>query len=412
MSKILEEKKNDLITRAEEILNTAKAETRELTDDEAMELAEIRDDVKKIKEKLGIEDDMREILDAEAKDDNVPTEEGKGMNQNACGEQEKRALDEKKELQMREQSERQAFENFIRGRILRDTETDLTKGDNGAVIPQTIADRIIRKVYDICPILERSAQYNAKGTLTIPYYSEESPNDAITVAYHDEFSALTSHVGKFTSNVTLTGFLAGALAKVSRSLINNSDFNIVDHVIDLMAEHIARWIENELLNGTPADAGAGTEAKILGLYSLTNSITAGSASAITADEVIKLHDAIKDRFQRDAIWIMSPATRTALRLLKDEMGRYLLQDDISSPFGNTLLGKPVYVSDNMPEIATGNTVIYYGDCKALATKFNEKIEIQVLREKYADEHSDGVIGWFEMDGKVQNQQMMAKLVMA
>ena len=49
MSKILEEKKNDLITRAEEILNTAETEKRELTEDEAMELAEIRDDVKKIK---------------------------------------------------------------------------------------------------------------------------------------------------------------------------------------------------------------------------------------------------------------------------------------------------------------------------------------------------------------------------
>ena len=112
------------------------------------------------------------------------------------------------------------------------------------------------------------------------------------------------------------------------------------------------------------------------------------------------------------MWVMSPATRTALRLLKDEMGRYLLQDDISAPFGATLLGKPVYVSDNMPEIATGNTVIYYGDFKGLATKFNEEINIQVLRERFADEHADGVIGFFEFDATVENQQMLAKLVMA
>ena len=61
MSKILEEKKNDLITRSEELVKIA--ETRELTEDEAMELAEIRDDVKKIKEALGLEDDMREMLE-------------------------------------------------------------------------------------------------------------------------------------------------------------------------------------------------------------------------------------------------------------------------------------------------------------------------------------------------------------
>ena len=46
------EKQNDLITRGEAILNKAKEEKRELTDDEMQELAEIRDDVMKIKEFL------------------------------------------------------------------------------------------------------------------------------------------------------------------------------------------------------------------------------------------------------------------------------------------------------------------------------------------------------------------------
>ena len=387
-----EEKKNDLITRAEELVNKAKAEERELTPDEAQELAEIRDDVKAIKMALGLDDDLREDTETKEKPDNEPTEEDEKMS-------------ETRALEQREIDERNAFEAYIRGRLNeRGAESDLTKGDNGAVIPQTIADKIIKKVYDICPILERSSKYNVKGTLTIPYYNEASPADHITVDYATEFSALTSHVGKFTSTVSLTGFLAGALVKVSRSLINNSQFNIVDHVIDLMAEHIARFIEHELL--------IGTENKVAGLSALTNAVTAQSASAITADEVVKLHDAIKDRYQSNAIWIMSPATRTALRLLKDEMGRYLLQDDISAPFGTSLLGKPVYVSDNMPEIAHSASVIYYGDFKGLATKFSENINIQVLRERYADEHADGIIGWFEFDSTVEDQQKIAKLVMA
>lgn len=403
MSKILIEKKNDLITRAEELVK--ESEIRELTPDEAQELAEIRDDVKKIKEALGLEDEMREILEeeAQAKDDNVPKEEENMNTERACEE-------EKRSLECRALEEEKAFENYVRGFVTRGTETDLTKSDNGAVIPATIANKIIKKVYDICPILERSSKYNVKGTLTIPYYTEDSPADHITVAYADEFSALTSHVGKFTSTVSLTGFLAGALVKVSRSLINNSQFNIVDHVIDLMADHIARFIEKELLIGTPA-SGA-DPAKVLGMSTLTNAVTAASTSAITADEIVKLHDKVKDRYQSDAIWIMSPATRTALRLLKDEMGRYLLQDDISSPFGTTLLGKPVYVSDNMPEIAASAAVVYYGDFKGLATKFSENINIQVLRERFADEHADGVIGWFEFDSRVEDQQKLAKLVMA
>ena len=405
MSKILEEKKNDLITRAEELVKIA--ETRELTDDEAQELAEIRDDVKKIKASLGIEDEMREILkdEAVAKDDNVPKED-ENVDERACA-KEKRSLEE------RELDDRKVFEAYIRGAYNeRGSETDLTKTDNGAVIPATIANKIIKKVYDICPILEKSTKYNIKGTLTIPYYDDASPKDKITVAYADEFSALTSHVGQFTSTISLTGFLAGALVKVSRSLINNSQFNIVDHVIDLMAVEIARFIEKELLIGTPANVGAGTPAKVLGLSTLTNGITASAQTAITADELIKVQDSIKDRFQTDAMWVMSPNTRTAIRLLKDNMGHYLLQDDITAPFGKVLLGKPVYVSDNMPEIGAGNVPIYYGDFKGLATKFNEEISIQVLRERFADEHADGVIGWLEFDGKVENQQMLSKLTMA
>ena len=46
------------------------------------------------------------------------------------------------------------------------------------------------------------------------------------------------------------------------------------------------------------------------------------------------------------------------------------------------------------------------------TKFNENINIEVLRERYADEHAYGVVGWFEFDSKVIDEQQIAKLTMA
>lgn len=388
MSKELQEKRNDLITRAEEVLAKAKEEKRELTEDEAAELAEIRDNVRRIIETLKLDDDFRELgKPLEKKQDETPTEQT--------------TPDEKKQQEMRalETNEVQAFENYIRGYVVHERAGELTKADNGAVIPTTIANQIIKKVYDICPVLEQSTKYNVKGNLELPYYDETSGK--ITVAYQEEFKALTSSNGKFTS-IQLTGYLAGALSKISVSLVNNAQFNIVDFVVNEMAESIKRFIERELLVGTPS--------KVTGLSTLTNTVTTASGTAITADEVIKLHDAIKDTYQNGAIWIMSNATRTALRLLKGTDGHYLLNDDISTPFGTSLLGKPVYVSDNMPEIGAGNTAIYYGNMKGLATKFNENINVQVLREKFADEHAVGVIGWFEFDSKVQDAQQIAKLV--
>jgi HK97 family phage major capsid protein len=86
--------------------------------------------------------------------------------------------------------------------------------------------------------------------------------------------------------------------------------------------------------------------------------------------------------------------------------------NVSSPFGTTLLGKPVYVSDNMEDMGAGKTAIYYGDMSGLATKFSQDMEIEVLREKYATQHAVGVVGWLEFDAKLENVQKIAKLVMA
>lgn len=395
MSKYLEEKKNDLIVRAEKVLEQVKAEKRELTDAEKEELAEIRDDVRRIKETLKMDDDFRELKEMEKVEDNEPKEESEMAGSDRACEEQKRSTEE---------MELRAFEAYVRGQAFNER-YNMEKGNNGAVIPTTIANRIIKRVYDIAPVLQRSEKYNIKGQLDLPYYDETS--HAINVAYQSEFSSMTASSGDFTT-ISLTGYLCGALTKISRSLINNAQFNIVDFVVDHMAYAIARFIEGQLLNGFQSPLTAG----VTGLSNLSNKIVAGSASAITADEVIKLHDAIKDQYQQDAIWVMSPATRTALRLLKATTGEYLLNGDITSPFGSTLLGKPVYVSDNMSDIQTKKTVIYYGDMKGLATKFSEDINIQVLREKYADEHADGVIGWFEFDAKVIDAQKIARLEMA
>ena len=382
----LVEKKNDLVTRAEEILKDAETNKRELTDAEAQELAEIRDDVRKIKEALKISDELKE--------------EKKELKDDAAEEQAE--ADAAKKAAEQADAEARAFEAYVRGVVINERDAvNMTKAANGAVIPTTIANKIIAMVYDICPILDRSTKYNVKGKLIVPFYDESS--NAITVSYAEEFVELTSNVGN-TDKIELNGFLAGTLTLISRSLINNAQFNIVDFIVERMAYAIKRFIEGELLNGT--------QNKIAGLSGVTKSITAAAQTAITSDEVVRLHDAIKDDFQGNAIWIMSPATRTALRTLKSSTGYYLLNDDISTPFGTTLLGKPVYVSDNMPDMAAGKTAIYYGDMRGLATKFSEEMNIEVLREKYATQHAVGVVGWLEFDSKVEDAQKIAKLVMA
>ena len=367
------EQRAELVEQLETLTNTVETEQRAFTEDEEGKFNELEEKIKKL-------DSTAEMLERAR---NIPKIKEK----------------EKKEDDQTETEER-AFEAYVRGEVLQERAENLTAGDNGAVIPNSIANKIIKKVHEISPVYQLAEKFNVGGNLTIPYYDEETQQ--ITMAYATEFTELESTSGKFKS-IELKGFLAGALSKISKSLINNSQFQIVPFVINAMADSIARWIEKELLNGT--------EDKIEGL-SKVNTLTAAAATAITADELIDVQEEIPDVYQANAIWIMSKKTRTAIRKLKDKDGNYILNKDATSRWGYTLFGKDVYVSENMPDMAAGKRVIIYGDITGLAVKISETMNIEVLREKFATQHAVGVVAWLEMDAKVQNTQKLTGLTMA
>jgi len=376
MLKALIEKRNMKVTQMQALVDKAKAEERAMTEEEMTQFNNLEKEIKDLDATIEAEKRAQEltIVDSSKND----------------GKAEERAV-----------AEERAFENYIRGIVEERTDVNLTVVDNGAVIPSSIANKIIQKVYNISPIYQLATRYNVGGTLNIPYY-DESTLQSITMAYATEFTDLESTSGKFAS-IELKGFLAGVLTKISKSLINNSQFDIVSFVVNKMAESISRWIEKELLNGT--------DNKIAGLSTVTQEITTASATVITADELIDLQEAIPDAYQAGAIWIMNKATRTAIRKLKDNTSNYILNKDATARWGYTLFGKDVYVSDNMPGMEAGKTAIYYGDMSGLAVKLSEEMNIEILREKFATQHAVGVVGWLEMDSKVENAQKIAKLVM-
>ena len=378
--KTLSETRAEYMDQLNALVETAKAEVRAMSEDEQQKFDELEKKIKAIDTSIEME---KRAIDLAV---------NKTVTENKV----------KTEAEQRAVAEEAEFEDYIRGIVREDrAEVTMTATENGATIPTSIANRIIARIQDSCPIFQLATQYLVPGTLTLPVYDEKS--QSITMAYADEFTALTSSAGKFTS-INLTGFLAGALTKVSKKLVNNSKFDIVTFVVSKMAEAAVLFIEKELLNGT--------NEKIAGLSSVKNFVTAEAAIAITADELIDLQEEVIDAYQKNAIWIMNRKTRKAIRKLKDNDGNYLLNRDMNAKWGYTLLGKDVYTSDSMPVMAAGKVAVYYGDMSGLAVKLSEAPSVEVLREKYADEHVVGVICWLEMDSKVENQQKIAGLKMA
>lgn len=372
----LEEQRAVLMEEMESLLNQAKEEQRAFKEEEQQRFEELEKEVRAIDKTIEAKEKARTL----------------GMTK-------KNRAQEKKEEELT--VEERAFVDYIRGVVTNERAENLTYTDNGAVIPSSIVNKIIEKVVDICPIYSLADRYNLAGTISIPYYDEET--SSITMAYADEFVELTSTSGKFKS-ISLSGYLAGALTVLSKRLINNSSFDVLNKIIGYMSKAIAKFIEHECLIGTVDKAE--------GLTKVKRNVEAAAADVLTADELIDVQEEIPDAYQGNAIWIMHKSTRKAIRKLKDSDGNYLLNRDVSAKWGYTLLGKDVYCSDAMPKMAAGAIPIYYGDFSGLAVKVAEDANIEVLREKYATQHAIGVVAWMEIDTKLEDEQKISKLTMA
>lgn len=364
----LVEQRNNLLDEMEGLLSKTKAETRSFTDEESTRFDEIKKEIGKIDKTLAAEEESRSF-----------------EKKKVTGKEEQRALDEKN------------FLKFVKGE-----ERALDVGQNGGIIPDHIANRIIDKVKELSPIVKMANTFYVGGNLVFPLYDEGT--SSISAAYVEDMQELTEGTGKFTT-VKLENFIIGSLAKISKSLMNRSDVDLLPFVINKVAEAIANFLEKEYLVGTTGKIGG-----LLG--TATQEITAPSATALTADEFIDLQMEVPEVFQAGAIWIMNKKTFKAVRKLKNADGEYLLNKNVNNGFGWELLDKPVYVSESMPEIAASEKVVVYGDMTGLYAKLAQNVEIQVLVEKFATQHALGVVGYVEADAKVVEQQKIAVLKMA
>lgn len=364
--KRLEEKRAALIEEMGDMLNKADAETRSLSEDEKNRFGELKNEIN------SIDTTLKAIEEARSLENKNPAKDKK---------KEQRTIDE---------------ENFLK--FIRGEERALNIADNGGIIPVSIANRIIETVKELSPIYKMVEVYNVGGDLVFPVYDETQ--SSIKAVYVDDLTELTEGTGKFKT-VKLTNHIVGCLAKVSKSLMNRTDFDLLSYVIRKVAQAIAEFLEKELIKGT--------EGKMDGIESTTNVITTENAGKITADDLIEVQMAIPEVYQKDAAWIMNKKAFKSLRKLKTTDGEYLLTKDLTNGFGWMLLNKPVYITESADEVATGNKPLFYGNYKGLALKLAQNVEIQVLIEKFATQHAIGVVGYIEVDSKVIDHQKIVAL---
>jgi len=119
-------------------------------------------------------------------------------------------------------------------------------------------------------------------------------------------------------------------------------------------------------------------------YGKTGYIAGGHASLLNnADKLTDLQHALKPVYRQNGTWLMNDTTFAVIRKMKNGEGDYLWRQGLEAGAPEVLLGKPVEIDDNMPDIGAGLYPIAFGDFKKAYRIIDHVNGIRVLRDPYS-----------------------------
>ena len=217
-----------------------------------------------------------------------------------------------------------------------------------------------------------------------------------TASWIDEEGAYTESDDSF-GQVSIGAYKLGTMIKVSEELLNDSVFDLESYIAREFARRIGAKEEEAFFNGD----GTG---KPLGILAASGGaetgVTAASATAVTADELMDLFYSLKSPYRKNAIWVLNDSTIKAIRKLKDNNGQYLWQPSLVAGTPDTILGRPVKTSAYMPAIAAGAKTIAFGDFSYYWIADRQGRSFKRLNELYAANGQVGFLGSQRVDGKM------------
>ena len=197
--------------------------------------------------------------------------------------------------------------------------------------------------------------------------------------------------------VTLGAHKVGCMIRVSEELLHDSAFDLAAYIAGEFARRVGAAEEEAILTGSGTHKPTGLLHDSLGAEL---GVTAASAVAITADELIDLQHSVKSGYRRKGLWIMNDATLKLLRKLKDGQGNFIWQLGLLAGQPDTLLNQKVMISNFMPLPTAGNKAILYGDLSYYWLADREGRALQRLDELYAAQDQVGFKITQRVDGRL------------
>jgi len=182
-----------------------------------------------------------------------------------------------------------------------------------------------------------------------------------------------------------------AMPKASQRLLDDSAFDIESWLAARIAERFARAEAAAFVNGT----GTGTPKGFLAHTKVVNTSWAWNslgyvftgangafAASNPADRIVDLVYALDAPYRAGAVFVMNSKTAGTVRKMKDGDGRFLWSDGLAAGEPARLMGYPVLVAEDMPDIATNSFSIAFGDFRAGYT-IAERPDLRVLRDPFS-----------------------------
>ena len=263
--------------------------------------------------------------------------------------------------------------------------------DGGYLVPEEFENQIVTGLEETNVIRSIAKVITTSAERKIPIAATHS-----IAQWTLENAAYTESNPTFDQK-TVDSFKLTDLVKVSVELLQDSYFDLEAYIVQEFARAFGAAEEEAFCIGT----GTGQPT---GIFNATNGghvgVTAGSATAITLDNLLDLIYALKAPYRKNAKFLMKDTTVSAIRKLKDNNGAYLWQPSVQAGQPDKLLGYDLYTSPYVPEPAAGALPVAFGDFYNYWIADRTGRTVQKLIELYAGNGQVGFIATERVDGKV------------
>ncbi len=182
-----------------------------------------------------------------------------------------------------------------------------------------------------------------------------------------------------------------AMPKASQRLLEDSAFDVEGWLAERIAQKFARAEAAAFINGDGVDKPRGFLDHAIVTDSLAGwgelgYVATGAAgdflSTKPADAIVDLVYALEAGYRANAVFVMNSKTAGAVRKMKDADGRFLWSDGLAAAEPARLMGYPVLIAEDMPDIADGAHAVAFGDFHAGYT-IAERPDLRVLRDPFS-----------------------------